>query len=350
MANPMTTQYDLIVGGTSGTPTRLAKGSSGTVLGVSGSTLQFFQLATSTLADWPGSPSVGTYRLEYYDDGDTPVLRWTVQAAYQPLDSDLTAIAALSTTSFGRALLTQADAAATRTTLGLGTAATTAASAYDAAGAAAAAQAASQPLDSDLTAIAALTTTSFGRSFLSLADAAAARTLMGVDASGTAVIKSLFTTKGDILGVTASGTVARRAAGADGQVLGFLASNSDGLATFYPGRTHAGSISGTITTGTGKFTLYNDTGRSVVIRSVRISVTTAPTGSSIIADFNVNGSTIFSTQANRPTIAVSGTTSGAVTNMNTTAWANAQYLTVDIDQIGSTIAGADLTYQVEVDG
>jgi hypothetical protein len=40
---------------------------------------------------------------------------------YQPLDSDLTAIAALTTTTFGRELLTQADAAATRTTIGAGT-------------------------------------------------------------------------------------------------------------------------------------------------------------------------------------------------------------------------------------
>lgn len=39
----------------------------------------------------------------------------------QPLDSNLTAIAALSTTAFGRALLTQADAAATRATIGAGT-------------------------------------------------------------------------------------------------------------------------------------------------------------------------------------------------------------------------------------
>lgn len=49
----------------------------------------------------------------------------------------------------------------------------------DRAGAAAAAQAASQPVDSDLTAIAALSTTAYGRSFLALADAAAARTLTG---------------------------------------------------------------------------------------------------------------------------------------------------------------------------
>jgi hypothetical protein len=39
----------------------------------------------------------------------------------QPLDSDLTAIAALTTTTFGRSLLTQADASAARATLGAGT-------------------------------------------------------------------------------------------------------------------------------------------------------------------------------------------------------------------------------------
>lgn len=44
-----------------------------------------------------------------------------VAAGYQPLDSDLTAIAALSTTSFGRALLALADAAALRSSAGVGT-------------------------------------------------------------------------------------------------------------------------------------------------------------------------------------------------------------------------------------
>lgn len=95
------------------------------------------------------------------------------EAGKQPLDSDLTAIAALSTTAYGRAFLALADAAAGRTALALGTAATQNVGAFDAAGAAAAAQAASQPLDSDLTALAALSTTSFGRSLLALADGAA---------------------------------------------------------------------------------------------------------------------------------------------------------------------------------
>jgi hypothetical protein len=116
--------------------------------------------------------------------------------SYQPLDSDLTAIAALSTTSFGRSLLTLANAAALLSTAG--------AQASDSDLTAFAALTPSnddvvqrkagvwanrtlaqlmmdlvalgtpfQPLDSDLTAIAALATTSAGRSLL-LATAATA--------------------------------------------------------------------------------------------------------------------------------------------------------------------------------
>lgn len=44
MSNPMTTAEDIIVGGASGTPARLAKGSNGTFLGISGGTLQYLSL------------------------------------------------------------------------------------------------------------------------------------------------------------------------------------------------------------------------------------------------------------------------------------------------------------------
>jgi hypothetical protein len=83
---------------------------------------------------------------------------WTTQPPAQPADADLTAIAALSTTAFGRLFLTLLDAAAALGYIG------------------------AQPSDSDLSAIAALTTTSFGRGFLPLADAVAARAYIGVPA------------------------------------------------------------------------------------------------------------------------------------------------------------------------
>jgi hypothetical protein len=79
--------------------------------------------------------------------------------------------------------------ATTRAGLGLGTAALQPSTAFDPAGSAAAAQAAaiaaSQPLDSDLTAIAALSTTAYGRALLTLADAASGRTSFGLGTAST---------------------------------------------------------------------------------------------------------------------------------------------------------------------
>ncbi len=100
-------------------------------------------------------------------------------AAYQPLDSDLTAIAALATTSYGRALLTLANATALAgevdsffLTPSEG-------------------NAAYQPLDSDLTAIAALSTTAFGRSVLAAANAAALATLAGLGENDNVIFGSI---------------------------------------------------------------------------------------------------------------------------------------------------------------
>ncbi len=108
------------------------------------------------------------------------------------------------------------------------------------------------------------------------------------------------------------------------------------------------SNTGALTIVSGVHRLYNDSGASWTISSVRASVGTAPTGTSAIIDIHKNGVTIFTTQANRPTIAAAANTSGKVTNMDVTTVADGEYLTVDIDQVGSTIAGADLTVQLEV--
>ncbi len=170
--------------------------------------------------DEDGQPSVGgsafpgTITADYIPVGNaagdaydllSPTALRTLIAA-QPLDSDLTAIAALTTTAFGRALLELADAAALRTAAGLGTAATQNTGAFDAAGSAAAAQAASQPLDSDLTAIAALTTTAYGRAFLALADAAALRTAGGLGTISTQAASSVAITGGAIDNTPIGGT------------------------------------------------------------------------------------------------------------------------------------------------
>ena len=84
---------------------------------------------------------------------------------------------------------------------------------------------------------------------------------------------------------------------------------------------------------------------TLTIVKVKLVVKTAPTGAAIIIDVNKNGTTIFTTQANRPQIAA-GATQGDSGTPDVTALAEGDKLTIDIDQIGSTIAGADLTVEV----
>ena len=59
-------------------------------------------------------------------------------------------------------------------------------------------------------------------------------------------------------------------------------------------------------------------------------------------DVNKGGTTIFSTQGNRPTVAA-GSQDGSAATPDVTAVAAGDVLTVDIDQIGSSTVGADAT-------
>jgi hypothetical protein len=104
---------------------------------------------------------------------------------------------------------------------------------------------------------------------------------------------------------------------------------------------------GNLIAGAGTFRWYNDSGRTLTFVKMRVSAGTAPTGAAIIVDMNIGGTTVFSTQANRPQVAA-GANTGTTVTFNTTTIADGSYLTIDIDQIGSTIAGADLTVQVWV--
>jgi hypothetical protein len=104
------------------------------------------------------------------------------------------------------------------------------------------------------------------------------------------------------------------------------------------------AVVGTLATGTDKApTILAPC--TLTITKVKLVVKTAPTGAAIIVDVNKNGTTIFTTQANRPQIAISATTGDSGTP-DVTALAETDKLTIDLDQVGSTVAGADLTVEV----
>lgn len=95
-----------------------------------------------------------------------------------------------------------------------------------------------------------------------------------------------------------------------------------------------------LTTGTAKVTFRMP--YAFTLSEVRASVTTAPTGAALTVDINESGTTILSTKI---TIDISEKTSETAATppvISDTALADDAEITIDIDQIGSTIAGAGL--------
>jgi len=88
--------------------------------------------------------------------------------------------------------------------------------------------------------------------------------------------------------------------------------------------------------------------KALTVVGVRALVATAPTGAVLYADLHKDGVTMFTTQANRPHIHIGATDSGSWTVPDVTAVAAGSILTVNIDAIGSTLPGTQLTVEVRV--
>ena len=88
-------------------------------------------------------------------------------------------------------------------------------------------------------------------------------------------------------------------------------------------------------------------GKACTITDVRAYLDTAPVGANFIIDVNKNGTTMFTTQANRPTVTASENAS-STTLPDVTSIAAGDRITYDIDQIGSSTAGSDLYLSITV--
>lgn len=101
-----------------------------------------------------------------------------------------------------------------------------------------------------------------------------------------------------------------------------------------------GGYQGTLAAATGFAKFYNDEGRTLWFGSIRVSVGSAPTGASIVVDVKKNGTSIFTTTANRPTI-LAGQTTGLSGTPDVQSLAPGEFLTFDIVSVGTT-PGSDL--------
>ena len=95
-----------------------------------------------------------------------------------------------------------------------------------------------------------------------------------------------------------------------------------------------------LTTGTAKLTVRMPF--KMTLTAVRASVSTAPTGSTLIVDINENGTTIFSTKLSIDAGEKTSTTAASAAVISDAVLADDSEITFDIDQVGSTIAGAGL--------
>ena len=103
------------------------------------------------------------------------------------------------------------------------------------------------------------------------------------------------------------------------------------------------TVPGTISVGVGSARFYIP--GAITLSNVRASVGTAPTGSAITIDVNKNGSSVFTTNL-KPTI-YAGQTVVSTSTPNITSLTTGDYISVDVDSVGSLNPGQNLTVQIE---
>lgn len=95
-----------------------------------------------------------------------------------------------------------------------------------------------------------------------------------------------------------------------------------------------------LTTGTGKITFRAP--YAFTLTDVRASVSTAPTGAALTVDINEGGVSVLSTKLTIDASETTSTTAATAAVISDSAIADDAEITVDIDQIGSTVAGQGL--------
>ena len=76
-----------------------------------------------------------------------------------------------------------------------------------------------------------------------------------------------------------------------------------------------------------------------VVQKVKTSVTVAPTGTTVIIDINKNGTSVLSTKLSIDATEKTSVTAAIAAVLSDTTFVENDEITIDIDQVGSTLAG-----------
>lgn len=177
-------------------------------------------------------------------------------------------------------------------------------------------------------------------------DFSLATTAINDSGTGTSDLHdSPLTTKGDLFGFDTAD--ARIPVGSNDQVLTADSAQALGVKWATPDTVrafHTYAITGDFAVGTG--TLRVPITVAQTITNIRAMCDEAPTTTDVIFDVNKNGTTIYPTTT-KPTI-TAGTNDSSNSTPDTTALAAGDYLTIDVDQVGTGTVGADGTLIIEV--
>lgn len=97
-----------------------------------------------------------------------------------------------------------------------------------------------------------------------------------------------------------------------------------------------------LTTGNAKVTFRMPFAMTLTGDKARSSVTTAPTGANLVVDINKNGATLLSTKLSIDATEKTSKTAATPPVTSSDSLADDDEITIDVDQVGSTIAGAGL--------
>ena len=181
-----------------------------------------------------------------------------------------------------------------------------------------------------------ITCTAAGRALIDDADAAAQRATLSAAASGAITSSGLTMATARILGrsTASTGAIEELSLGA-GVVLDGTTLRADQVLGI------ACSDEGTsLAAGTAKVSFRMP--YAATLLSCKAEVNTAPTGSTLIVDINESGTSILSTKLSIDASEKTSDTAATAAVISDSSLANDAEITIDIDQVGSTIAGKGL--------
>ena len=168
----------------------------------------------------------------------------------------------------------------------------------------------------------------------------------GSGSGGGGGMTNPMTTAGDLITGGASGAPERIGVGSSGQVLKVVggvpawAAEGGGASVTTAIPIACSDETTALTTGTAKVTFRMPF--AFTLTGVRASVTTAPTGSVLTVDINEGGASILSTKLTIDASEKTSTTAATPAVISDTSLADDAEITIDIDTVGSTVAGAGL--------